>query len=196
MHDDPIFVRCIDAFAHHVDDLYEEARIGAHGGLDWLQEPTTGMFHRIGDEIAAAALAELSRRALAAKAKFAIIGPWWAQPLPVSWQKVGVLVQVGELIETGILAQDYYNGRMELLGDFIGSWYASKWNLEHPSFDRFARGKMADRNTPRRLRGDPDLKREYPPQRLPELLPLSAIMALNTSEALIARKARLRESGS
>jgi hypothetical protein len=194
MYDDPIFVRCVDAFACHVDDLYEEARIGTHGGLNWIEESTTGMFHQVGDEIAAAALAELSRRALAAKAKFAIVGPWWAQPLPTTLQKVDALARVGELIESGILAPDYHNGRMELLGNFIASWCASKWNLEHPSFDRFAKGKMADRLTPRRLRNDPDLKREYPPQRLPELMPLNMIMALNTSEALVARKARLRES--
>jgi hypothetical protein len=135
----------------------------------------------------------LSRRALAARAKFAIDGPPWAQPLPTSWQKVDTLARVGELIEAGVLAQDYYNGRMELMINFIASWCSSKWDPEHPSFHCFARGKMADRNTPHRLRNNSELRRQFPPQRLPSLMSSNMAMALDISEALVATK-RLRES--
>jgi hypothetical protein len=102
----------------------------------------------------------------------------------------------GELIEDGTLPQDYFNGRMLLFCNFAVSQCCSKWTPTHPSFDRFARAKMADCNTPRWLRDNLQLRREYPPQRLVTLMSGIEAAALDRSEALVAEKARLRESGS
>ena len=54
---------------------------------------------------------------------------------------------------------------------------------------------MADCNTPRWLRDNLQLRREYPPQRLVTLMSGVEAAALDRSEALVAEKARLRESG-
>ena len=196
MQDDLILVRCADTFAHRIDELFLEDRIEIHNGPGRIEEPTIGMFHLVGDEIAAAALAELSRRASAARKWFAIDGPWWAQPLPTTGRQVTQLAWIGELIEAGTLPQDYFNGRMLLFSNFAVSQCCSKWVPTHPSFDRFARAKMADCNTPRWLRDNLQLRREYPPQRLVTLMPGIMAAALDHSEARVAEKARLRESGS
>src|SRR5436189_1727540 len=95
---------CADAFSHHIDDLHYQGRIENQGGPGWVEEPVTGMFYPIEDKDAAAALAELSRRALAAKARFAIEGPPWGQPLPTTWQRIGTIAQIGELTEAGVFA--------------------------------------------------------------------------------------------
>jgi len=77
---------CAVEFARHIDHLLTKIRIETYSrGLEWTQEPVVGLFHRVGDEGAAAALKELDRRALAARDRFKIDGPLWAQPLPVSW---------------------------------------------------------------------------------------------------------------
>jgi hypothetical protein len=120
--------------------------------------------YRIGDEAAAAALKELDRRALAAQECFRTHGPAWAQPLPVSWPKLCMWARVGKFLEAGILAPD--NGRWELLASFAISWFETKFDPTHPSFNRFARGVMADKSTPARLRDNPELRKEYPPKRL------------------------------
>jgi hypothetical protein len=48
MYDDLVLVRCADAFARHVDELYLKDRIETHGGPDWTEEPVTGLFHQGG----------------------------------------------------------------------------------------------------------------------------------------------------
>jgi len=147
---------CADEFSVHIDQLYSTKRIETFSdGPDWVEASVVGLFHRVGDEIAAAALAELSRRALAARARFAIDGPPWAQPLPTSWQDLSKLARICELVQAGVLAQDFFNGRLELMTNFIASLCNSKWDYDsHPSFHRFARGVMAVqlcfvRNSPR-----------------------------------------------
>jgi hypothetical protein len=65
-------------FAHHVDQLFGKYRIETYSlGPEWIETPVVGLFHRVGDEAAAAALKELDRRALAWRARFAIEGPPW-----------------------------------------------------------------------------------------------------------------------
>ena len=185
--DDRLRKLCAAEFALHVNELYSKARIETFsGGPAWVEVPVVGLFHPIGDEDAAAALDELSRRALEARARFAIDGPPWGQPLPTSWDIICKMTQIGELVEAGILAQDYYNGRLELLAHFVASWVGSKWDPRHPSFKRFARGMMADKSTPARLRENIDLLREYPPKRLPGLMSGDAAMCLDLAEMRVA----------
>jgi hypothetical protein len=143
-----------------------------------VETPVVGLFHRVGDEAAAALLKELDRRALAARDLFATDGPAWAQPLPLSWDECCKLSGVG--------------GRMELPGHYASSLLGSKWDAAHPSFDRFCRGMMADRSTPARLRNNPELRRAYPPKRLPGLISAQMAAALDFSEAYEAAKAANR----
>jgi hypothetical protein len=141
------------------------------------------LYCRAQDEPAKAALAELSRRALVARARFAIDGPQWAQPLPLSWDACCQLQGVG--------------GRAELLGNYAASLLGCKWDYEtHPPFDVFCRGMMADRGTPAHLRNDPALRNEFPPKRLEGLMSSEMAAALDLSEYRVAAKARLQESGS
>jgi hypothetical protein len=181
-------------FATYVDELYSQARVETFsGGLDWVEEPTVGLFHKVGDAIAMAALEELRRRALAWQVRFETEGPEWARPLPTSWQKILIGTRVGELIEAGVIAPD--NVRWELLAHFAASLFNGKYDPEHPSFRRFARGIMASPNTPARLRDNPELRKAYPPKKLDSLMSDMESEALALSELLSARKAaRLRES--
>jgi hypothetical protein len=110
----------------------------------------------------------------------------------VSWQSLCKLARIGELTQAGILAQNYFNGRLELMAQFAGSLFDSKWDPAHPSSYRFCCGVMADRNTPARLRHNPELRREFPPKRLPTLVSELEAMALDHSEAYEAAKARRR----
>jgi len=184
---------CAREFARHIDELFEKYRIETYSdGPDWVKTPIVGLFHRVGDEAAAAALEELDRRALAAREWFRTHGPAWAQPLPVSWQSLCRLTQIGKLVETGVLAQCYYNGRLELLASFAISLFESKWDPDHPPYDAFFRGLMWERKTPARLRHDPELRREFPPKRLPTLVSELEAMVLRHSAAHEAAKARRR----
>jgi hypothetical protein len=179
---------CAREFARHIDDLFGKYRIETSSdGPDWVETPVVGLFHRIGDEAAAAALKELDRRALAAQEWFRTHGPAWAQPLPVSWPKLCMWARVGKFLEAGILAPD--NGRWELLASFAISWFETKFDPTHPSFNRFARGVMADKSTPARLRDNPELRKEYPPKRLSTLVSAQMAAALDHSEAILAAKA-------
>jgi hypothetical protein len=136
-------------FADHIDGLYQDGRIETYSlGEDWVQSPVVGLFRRIGDETAAAAFKELDRLALAAQERFKTDGPPWAQPLPVSWQKLCKLAQIGKLVEDGVIAQHPNNGRLELIATFAASWCNSKWDPEHPRPYRFCQGLMAARSTP------------------------------------------------
>jgi hypothetical protein len=73
---------CASEFAVCIDEMYSARRVETFSdGPDWIEVPVVGLFHKVGDEIAAAALEELSRRALAWQARFAIDGPPWAQPI-------------------------------------------------------------------------------------------------------------------
>jgi hypothetical protein len=180
-------------FADHIDGLYQDRRIETYSpGEDWVQLPVVGLFHRIGDETAAAAFKELDRLALAAQERFKTDGPPWAQPLPVSWQKLCKLAQIGKLVEDGVIAQDPNNGRLELMATFAASWCNSKWDPEHPGAYRFCRGLMAARNTPARLRNDPELRRLFPPKRLPGLLSEQEAWALHHSAVYERVKAAKR----
>src|SRR5262245_8256924 len=183
---------CAREFAHHVDKLFGKFRIETYSpGEDWVEHPVVGLFRQAGDEIAAAALEELDRRALAARERFKTDGPPWAQPLPVSWDVICRFARIGELIEAGVLAPD--NGRWELLGHFASSLLGSKWDPEHVSFDRFCRGMMAARSTRSYLRNDPELRRAYPPKPLPGLMSSEMAAALDLSEMRVAAKARRQD---
>jgi len=175
-------------FARHIDELFGKYRIETFSdGPDWVETPVVALFHRAGDEAAAAALKELDRRALAAQEWFRTHGPPWGQPLPVSWPKLCRWARIGKFLEAGILAPD--NARWELLASFAISWFETKFDPTHPSFNRFARGMMAEKNTPARLRNNPELRKEYPPKRLATLVsPLEAAV-LDHSEAVLAAKA-------
>jgi len=162
-------------FADRIDGLYQDRRIETYSlGEDWVETPVVGLFHRIGNEAAAAALKELDRRALAARERFKTDGPAWAQPLPLSWDDCCRLAGAG--------------GRMELLGNYAASLLGSKWDAAHPSFDRFCRGMMADRSTPDYLRNDPELQRTYPPKPLKGLMSAEMAAALDCSEARLAAR--------
>src|SRR5262249_31340667 len=101
---------CAREFAHHIDRLFGKYRIETYSlGEDSVRTPVVGLFPRVGDAAAAAALAELNRRALAARERFKTDGPAWAQPLPVSWDVICRFARIGELVEAGVLAPD--NGR-------------------------------------------------------------------------------------
>jgi len=153
---------CASEFAVHIDELYSARRIETFSdGPDWIEAPVVGLFHPIGDEGAAAALNELSRRALAWQARFAVDGPPWAQPLPVSWDKLCKLSRIGEVTEAGVFASDFNNGRLEMAANFASSLFNCKWDPEHPSFRRFMRGMMASRDTPARLRDNPELRKAH-----------------------------------
>ena len=118
------------------------------------------------------------------------------RPLPVSWDALGKLSWIGELTEAGVLASDYSTGRLELLAKFAASLLNTKWDPEHVSYDVFFRGLMADRDTPARLRNNPELRKAYPPKRLEGLMSNEMAEAMAISEMLVARKARQRASGS
>jgi hypothetical protein len=96
---------CASEFAVHIDELYSARRIETFSdGPDWIEVPVVGLFHKVGDAIAVAALEELRRRALAWRVRFETEGPPWAQPLPVSWDKLCKLSRIGELTEAGVFA--------------------------------------------------------------------------------------------
>jgi hypothetical protein len=101
------------------------------------------------------------------------------------------------MTEAGVFASDFNNGRLEMAANFASSLFNSKWDPEHPSFRRFARGMMASPDTPARLRDNPELRKAYPPKKLNSLLPDAECEALALSELLSARKAaRLQKSNS
>jgi len=182
MHDN-LTKLCADEFALHVNELYSKARIETFaGGLEWVEAPVIGLFHQIWDEPAATALKELTRRALAWGARFAIEGPPWAQPLLTSWN------------DCCRLTQDRGDGQMWLLGNFASSLLGDKWNPAHPSFDRFCRGMMANPGTPAHLRNDPELRRQFSPKRLPGLMSSQMAAALDLTEMRLAAKAAKRTS--
>jgi len=166
---------CAREFARHIDELLQKNRIETYSpGEEWVETPVVGLFHRLQDEAAMAALKELDRRALAARERFKTDGPAWAQPLPLSWDDCCRLAGAG--------------GRMELLGNYAASLLGSKWDAAHPSFGRFCRGMMADRSTPGYLRNDPELQRTYPPKPLKGLMSAEMAAALDCSEARLAAR--------
>jgi len=176
---------CADEFALHVNELFQKIRIETYSrGPEWVEAPIVGLFHQVWDEPAATALKELSRRASAWRERFAIEGPPWAQPLPISWN------------DCCRLAHERGDGQMQLLGQFASSLLGDKWDPAHPSFDRFCRGLMAEPGSPAHLRNDPELRRRYPPKRLPGLMPSQMAGVLDHVEMRLAAKARQQESGS
>jgi len=171
---------CADEFALHVNELFQKIRIETYSrGSEWVEAPVVGLFHQVWDEPAATALKELTRRALAWRARFALEGPPWAQPLPTSWN------------DCCRLAHERGDGQMQLLGQFASSLLGDKWNPAHPSFDRFCRGLMAEPGAPAHLRNDPELQRLYPPKRLRELMPMNMAAALDLTEMRLAAKAKV-----
>ena len=183
MRDDDLTKLCADAFALHVNELYSKARIETFAsGPEWVEAPLIGLFYQIWDEPAATALKELSRRASAWRARFAIEGPPWAQPLPTSWN------------DCCRLAHERGDGQMWLLANFASSLLGDKWNPAHPSFYRFCRGMMANPGTPAHLRNDPELRRLYPPKRLPGLMSAEAAGILDLTEMRLAARAAKRTS--
>lgn len=188
--DNNIIKLCADAFAHRIDELHHEGRIEFYSGPGLVEEPITGMFYLIEDKYAAAEAAELAQRGQAARARFTVEGPWWAQPLPLHWKKCGKLAQIGELAEAGVFPPG--NEKWELFSCFLTSWGASKWNPEHPSWTRFARGMMADGNTPARIRKNPELQKLYPRKRLEGLMTVRMAQVLAHSQAVEAAKAARR----
>jgi hypothetical protein len=170
---------CATEFARHVDALFQKIRIETYsGGWEWVKTPVVGLFYRVWDEAAAAALKELDRRALASKARFETDGPPWAQPLPVSWDDIYKLTHEGA-----------DGGRMELLGHYAASVLGSKCDEAHAPFKEFCCGMMADRSTPARLRNNPDLQREFPPKPAAGLMSAQEAALLDHVEARLAAKA-------
>src|SRR5262249_23444633 len=90
------------------------------------------------------------------------------------------------------LAHQRDDGRMHLLGQFASSLLGDKWNSAHPAFDRFCCGLMARPGF--HLRNDPELRRLYPPKRLPGLMPSEMAAVLDLTEMRLAAKAAKRTS--
>jgi hypothetical protein len=176
MHDD-LQQRCEQAFADGVDELFRKYRIETYSrGSEWMEEPVVGLFYRAADELAATALKELARRALAARKHFLTHGPVWGQPLPTSWDDIGRAVDAG--------------GRRELVGNYSASLLGMKWDYRrHPSFHDFCCGLLAQRSD---LRNDPALRREFAPKALAGLMSSEEAAVLDDVEHRLAAKAALR----
>lgn len=91
-------------------------------------------------------------RALVARNWFAINGPADAQPLPVSYNEREDLK---------------WGGISHILAWYARSLEALDYEVKgHPSFEDFARGVMARRETPDFILNDPKLQRRFPPRAL------------------------------
>jgi hypothetical protein len=91
-------------------------------------------------------------RALAARDRFRRERPAWAPDLPLRRDDCEEL-------------ENSSDPRLRLVGFYGSSMHLAEWE-DHPGFDRFVRGLMFDRYTPREIRKDPALRKEFPPCRL------------------------------
>jgi len=136
----------------HVDRLFENAPDLA-GTI--RQNPVTGSSWLNGvDPIAPQKLKAC--RALFAREHFARFGPPDAPPLPVSQDERDSIK---------------FGGLPYLVAVFARSWEGRDYDLEHPSFVKYACGVMASEHAPDYWKDNQDLRRRFPPRRLKGLGP-------------------------
>jgi hypothetical protein len=163
-------------FANYVDNLFEKNRANSvyRMGDLFANDPTWGLYYPIDNEYIVGILKERTRRALAARAWFAVTGPAWAQPLPISHN----------------VQYEHSGGREEMLDHFMSSLINANWDYKvHPVFFDFACGVMAHPAAPDYLREDPELLQEFPPA---PLVGLSEGLGWYSPE-MLAEEARLQE---
>jgi hypothetical protein len=96
-----------------------------------------------------------ARTAYEARARFALEGPAWAQPLPLGNECTAFFRARGAMHLLGLYALS-----LELLSyDY----------LKHPRFHEFGCGVMANEAAPAHVRDDPELREEFPAKPLPGL---------------------------
>jgi hypothetical protein len=96
-----------------------------------------------------------ARTAYEARARFALDGPAWAQPLPLG---------------TECNAFFRARGAMHLLGLYALSLELTGFDYQgHPKFHEFGCGVMANEAAPAHVRDDPELREEFPAKPLPGL---------------------------
>lgn len=91
-------------------------------------------------------------RALVAGAKFRNEAPGWPE-LPLRQQDIATFVDDDDI-------------RRSVTGLYADSLRAESWSPQHPGFGAYVGGLMACRSTPKHIRTDPELTRQFPPRRL------------------------------
>jgi hypothetical protein len=137
-----------------VDDLFpkEESCYGTLG-----ENPVTGRQICWGADPIAVEKAN-AVRALRAREWFYRHGPPDAPQLPLSWAEID--------------AMRFKDPFCHIVASFSRSLRGHNWDYNnHPSFDEFARGVLASTRAPEFVRADKELRKRYPPRRLPGLGP-------------------------
>jgi hypothetical protein len=149
--DDILMETCAKEFATKVKKRFELDR---RSGKKVCEVPFIGGKYRADSADDHAELQQRVVDALMAKQRFAWTGPDWADELPLSHEAITA-------------AEESEDPGQRSVGLYARSLARLNWDYRtHPSFKAFARGLMAHPGTPKELRQDRRLRKEFPPARL------------------------------
>jgi len=134
----------------HVTGMFDVVWLKAEAaGEEFARTPYTGELFSIHHEAMFPYLERIVCQALAHRASFRETAPHWAPELPLSpaeWEKM-----IGSK-----------SNQITVVGYFGRSLACAEWNI-HLSFRDYACGLMACEHTPKCIRTDPDLLKEFSP---------------------------------
>jgi len=151
------------AFVDEVDRIFERNRTNACenvGAPDWkrtiLSAPFIELHYAMFDDALIAELKNLICKALTAQMRFHESKPAWAPDLPLSFNAARELKRKRD-------------PRVQLVGFFGLSQLIAQYDEDHPAFEPFCCGLLADDRTSARLRENSKLRRMFPPKHVREL---------------------------
>ena len=152
---------CAAVFEQQVKLLFDEAERQAKQelarGRTHVRAPITGFFYDSWSDEQAERAQRLACAALAACEWHRRCAPIWALPLPVHCDELDHILNSPP-------------PRQLLLQKFACSMRHYDWDLRHPPLPNWARTVMAYKDAPDKIREDDDLRAEFPPRKLCELL--------------------------
>ena len=141
---------CANEFVMHVERLFESERLRAlAAGKKYVNVPFLDDLFPVDCEPLFSHYKRMAVAALSARDSFERQKPSWAPSLPLRSADIDRL-----------LCGD---PRLNLVGYFAASWACMNWRRSHPPFFVYASGAMACSSTPKRIRANARLLREFPP---------------------------------
>jgi hypothetical protein len=141
---------CANEFTAHVERLFESERLRAlAAGKKYVTVPFLDDSFPVDCEFLSSHYKRTVAAALSARDSFERQKPSWAPSLPLRSADIDKL-----------FCED---PRLTLVGYFASSWACASWSKYHPPLFIYASGVMACSNTPKHIRTDARLLREFPP---------------------------------
>jgi hypothetical protein len=164
---------CANEFAVHVERLFESERARAlAAGKKCVNVPFLDDSFPVDCKLLSSHYKRTVAAALSARDSFERQKPSWAPSLPLRSADIDKLIR------------NVDDPRSNLVGYFAASWACASWSKYHPPLFVYASGVMACPDTPKHIRVDARLRREFPP--VPTLLAkLDQTLCWNTVERTI-----------